>query len=80
MRKDFIFIEDYDIDFALSSKDPAEIIKYVEQSSVNGLYFLDIELYDTLKNIAANLSLGLFFVCHLIKLVDEYQIKNEKSA
>ena len=42
--KDFIFIEDYDIDFALSTKDPAEIIKYVEQSSVNGLYFLDIEL------------------------------------
>ena len=42
----FINFEDYDIDFALSTKDPAEVIEYVKQRDVNGLYFLDIELAD----------------------------------
>ena len=38
-----IDFEEYDIDFALSTKDPAELVEYVKQNKVNGLYFLDIE-------------------------------------
>ena len=38
-----IDFEEYDIDFALSTKDPSEVIEYVKQNTVNGLYFLDIE-------------------------------------
>lgn len=39
----YIRFEEYDIEFALSTKDPAELVEYVRQNTVNGLYFLDIE-------------------------------------
>ena len=40
----FIRFEGYDIEFALRTKDPAEVIEYIKQHTVNGLYFLDVEL------------------------------------
>jgi len=41
---DYISMEDYDIELALSTPKPAEIIDYIKSNEVNGLYILDVEL------------------------------------
>lgn len=42
--KDCILIEDYDMESALSTADPNEIVGYIKNNPVNGLYILDVEL------------------------------------
>ncbi|MCL2204805.1 MAG: LytTR family DNA-binding domain-containing protein, partial [Defluviitaleaceae bacterium] len=42
--KDCILMEDYDMESALSTADPNDIIDYIKDNPVNGLYILDVEL------------------------------------
>ena len=39
-----INMEELDVEFALCTSDPAQIIQHIKKNEVNGLYFLDIEL------------------------------------
>lgn len=42
--QNYINMEDLDMEVALCTLDPAEIIQFIKHSKVNGLYFMDIEL------------------------------------
>ena len=42
--KDIIMIENLDMDVSLSTGNPEDILSYLDNNSVSGLYFLDIDL------------------------------------
>ena len=42
--RNYICMEELDINMTLCTANPAEIIRYIRDNKVNGLYFLDIEL------------------------------------
>ena len=42
--KDYITIENYDIQLTMATQSPADIIDYVKNNDINGLYILDVEL------------------------------------
>lgn len=41
---DIILIEDFDMEVALSTTNPTEIIDYLKNNEISGLYFLDVDL------------------------------------
>ena len=41
---EFIFVKKYDMEIVTCSDDPSEIIDYIKNTKVNGLYFLDVEI------------------------------------
>lgn len=41
---DIILIEDFDMEVALSTINPTEIIAYLKNNEISGLYFLDVDL------------------------------------
>ncbi len=44
-------IENYDIELGLVTKDPNELINYIENNDLSGLYFLDIDLKAEINGI-----------------------------
>jgi len=42
--KDYIVVNEVDVEIALCTSDPSKIIDHIQQHKVTGLYFLDIEL------------------------------------
>lgn len=48
---DVILIEDYDMEVALATENPNDVINYISKSDVSGLYFLDIDLKSTINGI-----------------------------
>jgi len=49
--KDIILIEELDMELALVSDKPDDIINYVSENNLSGLYFLDIDLKATINGI-----------------------------
>jgi len=49
--EDIILIENYDIEIELVTSDPNELIKYIENNDLSGLYFLDIDLKSEINGI-----------------------------
>lgn len=49
--EDSIMIENLDMEIALSAEDPAEIIEYLKNNEVSGLYFLDVDLQSDMNGI-----------------------------
>jgi len=49
--KNYIMIEDLDMKVTLSTDKPHDIIDYIEYHSVNGLYFLDVDLQTEMTGI-----------------------------
>ncbi|MBX4262710.1 LytTR family DNA-binding domain-containing protein (plasmid) [Clostridium estertheticum] len=49
--KDVILIENYDMELELSTHDPHEILNTIENNSISGLYFLDVDLHSDLNGI-----------------------------
>ncbi|AFS77858.1 accessory gene regulator protein A [Gottschalkia acidurici 9a] len=46
-----IIIEDLDMELTLATEDPYEVLKYLEDNEVNGLYFLDVDLKSSINGI-----------------------------
>lgn len=51
MVQDIILIENYDIELDLSTGDPNELINYIDNNDISGLYFLDIDLKSEINGI-----------------------------
>lgn len=49
--KDIILIENYDMELALVASEPNEIINYISNSDISGLYFIDIDLNSEINGI-----------------------------
>ena len=49
--KDYIMMEAFDMDLVICTPAPNEIIKYIKNRTINGLYFLDVELEDNKSGI-----------------------------
>lgn len=49
--EDSIMIENLDMKIALSAEDPEEIIEYLKNNEVSGLYFLDVDLQSDMNGI-----------------------------
>lgn len=49
--EDSIMIENLDMEIALSAEDPEEIIEYLKNNEVSGLYFLDVDLQSDMNGI-----------------------------
>lgn len=49
--EDSIMIENLDMEIALSAQDPEEIIEYLKNNEVSGLYFLDVDLQSDMNGI-----------------------------
>lgn len=49
--EDFIVIENFDMEIALSSPNPEDIINYLSKNDTVGLYFLDIDLKNHMNGI-----------------------------
>lgn len=49
--KDIIMIEDFDMEVALSTSDPHEVIKHISENDGTGLYFLDVDLKSNINGI-----------------------------
>ncbi len=49
--EDIILIENYDIDLALSTSDPYELIYNIKETSNTGIYFLDVDLHSDINGI-----------------------------
>lgn len=49
--EDIILIENYDIDLALSTSDPYELIDNIKGTSNTGIYFLDVDLHSDINGI-----------------------------
>ncbi len=49
--KDVILIEDFDMELALATGSPDELISYISENSASGLYFLDIDLKSDVNGI-----------------------------
>lgn len=49
--EDNLIIENYDMKFALDTKDPSELINYVKENKGIGLYFLDVDLKANINGI-----------------------------
>ncbi|MDP4145190.1 MAG: LytTR family DNA-binding domain-containing protein [Bacillota bacterium] len=50
--EDIVMIENYDMEVTLATSDPAEIISYVSNNDISGLYFLDIDLKSNINGIS----------------------------
>lgn len=49
--EDSIMIENLDMKIALSAEDPKEIIEYLKNNEISGLYFLDVDLQSDMNGI-----------------------------
>ena len=49
--KDIIMIENLDMDVSLSTGNPEDILSYLDNNSVSGLYFLDIDLKNKINGL-----------------------------
>lgn len=49
--KSILLIEDFDINFTLSSGDPFEVIENVKNSAGTGIYFLDVDLKSSIDGL-----------------------------
>lgn len=49
--QDIILIENYDIELGLVTSDPNELINYIDNNDLSGLYFLDIDLKSEINGI-----------------------------
>lgn len=49
--KDVIIIENFDMELALAADKPEEIVAYISENTVSGLYFLDIDLKAAINGI-----------------------------
>lgn len=49
--KDVIIIENFDMELALAADKPEEIVAYISENTVSGLYFLDIDLKAAMNGI-----------------------------
>lgn len=49
--QDVILIENYDMELALATEKPDDIINYISENTVSGLYFLDIDLKTSINGI-----------------------------
>lgn len=49
--QDIILIENYDIELGLVTSDPSELINYIDNNDLSGLYFLDIDLKSEINGI-----------------------------
>lgn len=49
--EDIIMIENFDMKMALSTKNPNDIIEYLRNNEVSGLYFLDVDLKADINGI-----------------------------
>jgi len=49
--QDIILIENYDIELDLVTSDPNELINYIDNNDLSGLYFLDIDLKSEINGI-----------------------------
>lgn len=49
--ENIILIENYDIDLALSTSDPYELIDNIKGASNTGIYFLDVDLHSDINGI-----------------------------
>lgn len=49
--EDIIMIENFDMEMALSTENPYNIIDYLKNNNVSGLYFLDVDLKSNINGI-----------------------------
>lgn len=49
--QDIVMIENYDMELTLAAAKPEEIIDYISENDVSGLYFLDIDLKASMNGI-----------------------------
>ncbi len=49
--QDLILIENFDMEFKLSTSKPDDILSYLTENDVSGLYFLDIDLKSSINGI-----------------------------
>lgn len=49
--QDVLLIENYDIELGLVTSDPNELINYIDNNDLSGLYFLDIDLKSEINGI-----------------------------
>ncbi|MEI5993664.1 LytR/AlgR family response regulator transcription factor [Candidatus Enterococcus mansonii] len=55
--KNYILMKDYDLEFALATADPQEILTQVKERQTIGLYFLDVDLCNEMTGIGLAVEL-----------------------
>lgn len=49
--EDIVIIEEFDMQIALDTESPEEVLEYVKNSDISGIYFLDVDLKANLNGI-----------------------------